>query len=600
MKIVFQKVAQWENKPNAEAKLALRMLIASETIDSVQAIASSDLNEIASFKPDIVIPLHFFTPKLFDAFTLGCMWNPYNAIERNNAWDNIKSYDGYGVASEYQEQLVRELKFRSPEPTIISKLYPSTNATTFKKPENFSSLVYIGSNWSNDQHKDFFTISGGVHVYGPEKYWSHLVADQYQGEIPFDGKSALDIYHKSGIGLALHHSDHNVEGIPSMRPFEIAASGSVMISDQNRFVQREFGDSALYLDTSLTQKEIAEQLEVLKNWIQSHPHQAQEMAEASHNIFINKFSLEILLRNIISDIRKFKNKDSLSNFEDIPQVEIIIRSDGEDRNSLLRALRSIKRQSYKSIAVLLVYRGPADKFHLLQSQLNDDIPDIDVKYIYPNVPQDRSSQLFTGLRASKAPYIGFLDHDDVLFSDHVEVLLDCLSKNPHASIAYSGSVRIWEGGQPPLNDEIRKLAYFYEVNNFEEIKPCLTSNSYIVRREKIPWHILNNPIPEMSSFEDSIFLYMLYKISPIFVFSEKVTCAFYWRTSKQSNSAFNKELWKPSKKAFDLIKRQAETMMAYVDYGTSDSRYIRLHLVKKFSVLINNIVEGTKNFINKK
>ena len=81
MRIVFQKVARWEKEPHAEAELAFRMLTAALSLESVEAIASSDMNEIAAFLPDVVVPLHFFIPKLFDAFTVGCMWNPDSTIE---------------------------------------------------------------------------------------------------------------------------------------------------------------------------------------------------------------------------------------------------------------------------------------------------------------------------------------------------------------------------------------------------------------------------------------------------------------------------------------------------------------------------------------
>ena len=63
MKIVFQKVSQWEGVPNAEAELACRMLIAAGTI-GLKALATSGIEEIAAFNPDIVIPLHFFYTKI--------------------------------------------------------------------------------------------------------------------------------------------------------------------------------------------------------------------------------------------------------------------------------------------------------------------------------------------------------------------------------------------------------------------------------------------------------------------------------------------------------------------------------------------------------
>lgn len=569
MKIAFQKVSKWENKPHAEAELALRMLSAARSLDSFISMSSSNITDIESFKPDVVIPLHFFIPKLFDAFTVGCMWNPSTAIEIHNAWDNIKSYDGYAIASDSQEQTVKALKFRSPSPYLITRLYPSTNSTAFKRIENFGSPTFIGSNWSQKQQKSYFTLTNDISVFGPRDQWKNQASNVYAGEIPIDGKSFLSIYQKSGIGLALHSDEHNLEGIPSMRPFEIAASSAVMICDHNSFVQEEFGDSALYLDTSLEPNAIIEQLEYLTSWIKSHKSQAQEMAESCHRIFLQKFSLEILLQNIVNDINQFRGPISFSIPKNTPQVEIIIRSDGQDRNKLFRALQSIDNQTYKPITALLLYRGDPDLLSPLQEKIKTEYPDVNIKYSIYNQEQDRGSQFFSGIRASSASYIGFVDDDDILFSDHVAILLDCLTKNPDASLAYSGSVRIWEGSAPPENEELRKLAYFYEINSHDGIKACITSNSYLIQRNKIPWHIFNNPVPRMNCLEDSIFLIMMFDTASRFIFSGKVTSAFYWRTSKQDNSAFDKDAWYDSKKTFDLIKQKAGTIMAYMDYTTN-------------------------------
>ncbi len=61
--------------PNAESDLARRMLIAAKTI-GFEIVATSSKADIAMFNPDVVIPMYFSIPKLFDAFKVGCMWNP--------------------------------------------------------------------------------------------------------------------------------------------------------------------------------------------------------------------------------------------------------------------------------------------------------------------------------------------------------------------------------------------------------------------------------------------------------------------------------------------------------------------------------------------
>ncbi|MES9899030.1 MAG: glycosyltransferase [Sedimenticola sp.] len=599
MKIAFQKVPQWEGYPHAEAELASRMLIAVNSIDTMEGIATSCMDEIASFEPNVVVPLHFFLPKVFDSFTVGCMWNPVNSIEHNNAWDNIKSYDGYGIASEQQEQLVRSLKFTSTSPYLLTRLYPSTNTTTFNIPKTFGAPVYIGSNWSMDRHKDLFTVTKNIKVFGPRNRWKHLANGVYRGEIPVDGSSTLGAYHESGIGLSLHHADHNIEGIPSMRPFEIAASGSVMISDHNKFVKENFGDNALYIDTSLAPKEIDEQLTVLVDWIKSNQKQARDMARACHEIFIERYSLEMLLNNLVEDIDDFRRPDNASFPDNTPVVQIVIRSDGSDRKKLYRALSSIEQQIYKNVSALLVYRGMSEELGQLKNEIQKILPDLNIDYICTNTRCDRGAQFFTGLRACTAPYIGFLDHDDVIFSDHIEVLLACLTRNLDVSLSYSGSVRVWEDGDPPKDEQSRKLAFYYEHEKTQALKSGITSNSYLVRRDKIPWEALNQPIPRMNCREDFLFLNMMHDRYADFIFSGKVTCSFYWRSSKKDNCAFEKHIWDDNKKTFDLMRNKATTVMTYA--VTSDSSRIEMYRIfkKATSMLRSDVINITKRMKNR-
>ena len=590
MKIVFQDVPQWQGIPHAEAELARRMVHAAQAV-GFNALESSDMHQIDIFQPDIVFPLHFFLPKLFDALTVGCMWNPTYAIERNNAWDNVKSYDGYGVASGIQEQLVRALKFKSPAPYFMKSLYPSTNTTVFCPPKYFSSPVYIGSNWSKNRHKDFFLEAKNIHVHGPQKRWQYLegAGGKYQGEIPFDGSSALRAYHQAGIGLALHHESHNREGIPSMRPFEIAASGAVMIADQNDFVHRVFGDNALYLNTELDSAELAEQLDEHVLWIKGHQEQAREMAFACHEIFCQKYSLEVLLEDLVNDVYHFrKNKEKcLTSAQGSPAVELIVRSNGKQKSRLIRALDSIRQQTYQSVTAHVIFRGEADDLLVLRETIKQEFPQLDVSYTHVVGETDRGAQFYNGLRSTTAAFVGFLDHDDIIFHDHVAVLMGILLRNQDAAVVYGGSVKVWEDGEPPDGEMVRKLAYFHDVDGFTE-KAFITSNSYIVRSNKIPWQVMNQPIPSMACREDRLFLKLLYRDGVKFVFSEKVTSAFFCRASKEGHSNEDNEMLEQGKVASELILRSSTSPWRHVNNALPAQEILTLKLLKQVLSAIKN------------
>jgi spore maturation protein CgeB len=573
MKIVFQKVPQWEHKPNAENELSSRLLLAVESISGVEAISSSNVAAISSFSPDIILPLHFFLPKLFDAFTIGCMWNPTYALEENDAWDNIRSYDGYGVASEKQKELVAALKFNSPSSYFTAPIYPSTNKTVFQPPTTLENAAYIGSNWDRRRHGELLLATSSVMILGPKESWQQLKEKglNYGGEVPFDGKTVLEAYRRSGIGLALHHSAHNDEGIPCMRPFEIAASGAVMIADQNPFVLNVFGDNALYIDSTLDGESMAEQIDMHVAWIKNHPGQAQEMARECNRIFNTNYALEVLLDNLLQELESYSVKQRKRMVQDPPAVEILIRTDGNQKEKLFRAIESINKQSYPNVRARIIYRGGQSLLDNLKVEVLDNFPTLTVNYCEVYQSPDRGTQFYTGLKEAKADFVGFLDHDDILFSDHVGNLMKILLENKEIALAYSGSVRVWEEGIPPGDEDQRKLAFFYGLNDETGLKSVIVSNSYIVRRDSIPSHLLFQPIPKIDSKEDYIFLELLKDAGKRFKFSEKVTCAFYWRSSKEDNSAFNIRDNKRGQSVRELILKPMRTTMGYAQSKVRES-----------------------------
>jgi hypothetical protein len=99
-----------------------------------------------------------------------------------------------------------------------------------------------------------------------------------------------------------------------------------------------------------------------------------------------------------------------------PLVSILIRTVG--RHAWLReALASVANQTYPNLEVVLVEDGPAT----CQPLVDEFRGRLRITYHALGVRRGRSAAGNEALRLATGQWLGFLDDDDVLFADHVEV-----------------------------------------------------------------------------------------------------------------------------------------------------------------------------------
>ena len=165
---------------------------------------------------------------------------------------------------------------------------------------------------SSKKYKRVFMLldrTGYLDLFGSKEKWEHT-PNSFRGMIPFDGISLIKEHNKAGVALVLHANDHLYGGLPTGRIFEAAAANTVIIADQNPFLMKHFANNILYVDTSEDFKQIFKQIDDHMQWIFSHPDQAQQMAQNCHQIFLQKFTLEAQLQQLI-DLHKTREASHL-------------------------------------------------------------------------------------------------------------------------------------------------------------------------------------------------------------------------------------------------------------------------------------------------
>lgn len=228
-----------------------------------------------------------------------------------------EKYDGYLLTVNDRETIEKGLKLKNKAFNHVP-FYPSVYEVPYREVElnNLMTMIPVWSNRLTDaKFKTLYHLlsqTGNVKFYGVHKN-EDIISSGYMGSIPFDGSSVIGVLQRHGIVLILHSDIHNAEGIPTSRIFEAAAASAVIISDENPFVRKHFGDSVFYIDTSLSAENIFSQIQEHLQTISDHPQHVLEMAKRAHEIFMENFEMsdqllkiESMHREVLSQKNEYK------------------------------------------------------------------------------------------------------------------------------------------------------------------------------------------------------------------------------------------------------------------------------------------------------
>ncbi len=259
---------------------------------------------VADFQPNFVISLHQEVKPfrntvphfLYVHHALNVYLDKQGKLNTKQ-FPNILSYDGFIEVTPNIDPIKQAFVAKYHKPFYSTKSVFSVPRREFNGSSK-QRLIYWGSTWDKarrEYYKPFYDLldqTGYLDIYGPAWSWEKMGLQSYRGLLPMDDHTVVDKISESGIALILHSHIHLKGGVPTSRIFEAAAASAVIICDHHPFVEKEFGDSVLYVDPNQDPEKVFAQINAHVKWVHENPDKAIQLAKRSHTIFMERFTLE--------------------------------------------------------------------------------------------------------------------------------------------------------------------------------------------------------------------------------------------------------------------------------------------------------------------
>lgn len=171
----------------------------------------------------------------------------------------------------------------------------------------------------------------------------------------------------------------------------------------------------------------------------------------------------------------------------MPSVSVIIPTFNRSRR-LIRALRSVLKQTFRDYEVILVDDGSNDgTYQALTSYMSL------IQYVRQQVNRGVSAARNSGIRRAAAPWIAFLDSDDYWLENKLSVQMEFLKRNPGILACQTEEIWIRDGRRVNPRRKHKKPSGDIFA---QSLKLCLVSPSSVVLKRTL--------LDEIGLFDESL------------------------------------------------------------------------------------------------
>lgn len=502
-------VRLWPNQAAAEHESIERFRAAFSLlgveiveVDRLGLILNGPRRKVTQDDVDFVVSLHYETPKAYDCFSWGALWNP---VDFYVEWglptylDNQLSHDGYFVCgSTVVDRLMRtelgkaydHTPFVSVNHTLSGPVFPA------RKRED-RRIAYCGINWERlskakgrfDTLLTRLDTAGVLDIFGPEEVRGVRVWEGFKGykySVPFDGQTLIRELSNSGAVLALSSEAHIRSGIMSNRLFEGAAAGALVFADQNPFVERFFKNEVVEVPMTPQGEPDAGFLISTLDHFNRYPDDALARARSLQAKFTEYYSLHKQLLNAYAGFaawreeRARKTAVSLASPARLDCVVLHLDSKAPLPVDLLQALVSQEGAQVRvTLVVARATNGDVPAFAFLPE---GDIRVVPVRAAIGASANSVGYAVAEVLADLEGDYVSlFLGHEEV-FRDYAFRLIDALKQGDAEAARGGVLIRHYD----PATREFDRAEFAdYARPKGKRPAPGLTAANFIFRRSAL-------------------------------------------------------------------------------------------------------------------